>query len=36
MVNKKITTTTQTFKSWGNIDATKPLPTELKGIRRLS
>jgi len=29
MVNKKITPTTQTFKSWGNIDATKPLPTEL-------
>jgi adenylosuccinate synthase len=29
MVNKKITPTTQTFKSWGNIDAIKPLPTEL-------
>ncbi|HUM50193.1 MAG TPA: adenylosuccinate synthase [Chitinophagales bacterium] len=30
MVNKKITPTTITFKSWGNIDATKPLPIELK------
>jgi adenylosuccinate synthase len=29
MVNKKITPTTQTFKSWGNIDAAKPLPAEL-------
>jgi adenylosuccinate synthase len=29
MVNKKITPTTQTFKSWGNIDAVKPLPAEL-------
>ena len=30
MVNKTIATTTKTFKSWGNIDASKPLPTELK------
>jgi adenylosuccinate synthase len=30
MVNKNIQPTTITFKSWGNIDATKPLPTELK------
>ncbi len=30
MVNKPITTTTKTFKSWGNIDATKALPKELK------
>lgn len=30
MVNKKIIPTNIYFKSWGNIDATKPLPLELK------
>lgn len=30
MVNKEITPTTVYFKSWGNIDAAKPLPEELK------
>ena len=30
MVNKKIIPTNIYFKSWGNIDATKPLPIELK------
>lgn len=29
MVNKTVEPTTIYFKSWGNIDATKPLPTEL-------